>query len=826
MRQRDEMHIFALRDQVRKENEESDGGDSSRSMVIDSAALTSSVVPAMNALLKEQKDRNNNTNIIEEKKDAGETRKVSKEEDNGRVEYTCALLECMVAFVSATCGPSDDLQSEDSSPTQQTSYNSLSFRRSAPKKEKKGSLSKTRFSSNPKRDKELFVASGAFEMAVCVLQKVLEEYVNKASADSWSRNKSADLDTFDSIGVADSSADVKIESTMPENKIPVLVMHIIACLAHSSSDAIKTDVVLPHLATIVHKSMMVFLPSPEVQAYGCWTLYSLSNPLLQELIAAGSVSVLVRAMKGHHTDARVQEHGNKSLYNLLHLLVYCTDQVDSSESGHDNESNSFHSHQNPVVSAPPPSVLIEIDGEQLEDYSSLLPNLPAIVIRGMEFHSDHLSIQQYGLLVLTRLCQQDKEKYEVVISEGGLTALLHVVTMATKAKLELQVSDQNPSGFDDNKNNASIAEKYDCLAQMACQFLRDISRPTNSSMDILRIIAVKGGMKTVLKLLNHYNEENMKCGGVGSSGYYGNSQKFAIINIIDPAMACLRNLMTNEDNRREVMTFLAISKTMEQEQQSNGNSNPYGDDDDDILVCANLIPIVLKTMDAYPLDAPIQAYGCDLLGRLAQGEQSARIELIQTTIEPEALSASERQSRGLSRLWKHGDSPEIPTIQNSGSDEDADILNLSDQMKSNAISSSPKYKKKVDALVTAVRAINNHRNHLGVQERTVTLVLAMVVDRDAMFTRNGSTSGTSSASYYLIQRLQEVYDFQRGKNDPLTFLTYLQGTSVPPKGIERLKTLIKVVEDYDRRKAGDDPSASNRRGFSQRLFGGWNKPGQ
>ena len=131
MRQRDEMHIFALRDQVRKENEESDGGDSSRSMVIDSAALTSSVVPAMNALLKEQKDRNNNTNIIEEKKDAGETRKVSKEEDNGRVEYTCALLECMVAFVSATCGPSDDLQSEDSSPTQQTSYNSLSFRRSA-----------------------------------------------------------------------------------------------------------------------------------------------------------------------------------------------------------------------------------------------------------------------------------------------------------------------------------------------------------------------------------------------------------------------------------------------------------------------------------------------------------------------------------------------------------------------------------------------------------------------------------------------------------------------------------------------------------------------
>uniref|UniRef100_A0A7S0T9S5 Uncharacterized protein n=1 Tax=Pseudo-nitzschia delicatissima TaxID=44447 RepID=A0A7S0T9S5_9STRA len=789
-----EEQIFALREQLRRENDENDAEDESGSMSVDSMILTATIVPAMNELLK---DPNNLNIIIEEKKDGSET--TSKKDDKSRVDYVSAILECMVSFVAATCSPGSDSQVVDS-PTQQTSYNSLSFKRSTTPKKKKKPAQKSMFSSNPSRDKELFMACGAFEMAISVLRQLLEEYVSKASADSWSRNKNLDLDTFDSIGVADSSADVKIESTMPENEIPALVMHMIACLTHNANDMIKSDV-LPHLTPIIHKSMMVFLPSPEVQAYGCWTLYNLSNPLLQEMIAAGSVSVLVRAMKCHHTDTRVQEHGNKSLYNLLHLLVYCTDHSEHSESSsfdHDSPK-----HQKSVISANPTSMLIEIDGEKLEDYSSLLPSLPSVVIRGMEFHSDHLDIQQYGLLVLTRLCQQDKEKYEVVVSEGGLTALLHVVTMATKAKLELQMSGTNPNDdFETRKKNADDAEKYDCLAQMACQFLRDMSRPTNSSMDILRIIAVKGGMKTVLKLLDHYNEENMKCGGYGSSDYYGNSQKFAIINIIDPAMACLRNLMTNEDNRREVMTFLAIAKTMEQEQQSSGNTVPFGDDDDGILVCANLIPIVLKTMDAYPLDAPIQAYGCDLLGRLAQGEQSARMELIHTTIDSDALS--------------------------SNGQDDVEVAYLSDQMKNSVISTSPRsYKKKVDALETVIRAMKNHRTHQGAQERTVTFILALVIDRDAVFNKDGNTSGTSTASFYLIQRLQEVYQLHRGQNDPPTFLAYLQRTTVPPKGVERLKTLIQFVEDYDRRKAGNDPNASNRMGsIRQRLLGGWTKPGQ
>ena len=852
--------IFALRDQVRNrgaqndndndnnnddENEnfndgdndnDNDNGGGSGSIVITSEILEFTIVPAMKDLSKEQND-----SIIEEKKDAGDNKNSSSKNNNSihnkndleknRVEYTIAILECLVSFVAATCAAP---QAQES-PKQQTSYNSLSFRRSTtPKKEKKPPL-KPKVVSNPKQDKTFFVRCGAFEMAVRMLREVLEDHVSKASSASWSRNKSADLDTFDSIGVADSSADVKIESTMPENEIPALVMHLIACLTHNASDAIKTDVILPLLTSIVHKSMMVFLPSPEVQAYGCWTLHSLSNPLLQELIAAGSVSVLVRAMKRHHFDALVQEHGNKSLYNLLPLLAFYTNQKDKSENN--SETNSNPINQNPA-SALAPAVLIEIDGERLEDYSSLIPGLPAIVLRGMESHPDHLAIQQYGLLVLTRLCQQDQESYEIVISEGGLTALLNVVMMTTNAKLNLRSSDHNLSGYDDqygnDKNKHNIpSEKYDCLAQMACQFLRDISRPTNSSMDILRIIAVKGGMKTVLKLLDHYNQENLRCGGVnsGSSNYYGNNQQFAIINIVDPAMACLRNLMTNEDNRREVVTFLSMSKAMQQEEKSSSNNNPYGNnndgDDDTIQVCANLIPIVLKTMDAYPLDAPIQAYGCDLLGRLAQGEQAARIELIKTTIDPDAFSVS-----GRARLWKKSDSHDDPSGLSAGNysednGEDAEIVDLSDQMSGNVISTSPRYKKQVDALMTAVCAMRNHRNHKGAQERTVALILALVIDRDAIVNGNGGNSTSqSSSSFYLIQRLQEVYDVQRDKDNPATFLAFLQSTLVPPKGVERLKALTKIVDEYDRKKTrgtDDDPSNSSGSGLIGKfLRRGWN----
>ena len=818
--------VFALRDRVRKDaeaaknredgeiNDDDTGDDSSEAMIITTAILESTIVPAMRELLKWQDDPKSK-GVVEEKKDAVETPGISPGDDGensakNRLEYTIAILECLVSFVAATCYTPPPKES----PTQQSSYNSLSFRRSSTPKKTKPSKTQSKFSMNPKEDKNFFVRCGAFEMALSMLRTVLDHHVVKTSSSLWSRNKRADLDTFDSIGVADSSADVKIDSTEPENDIPALVMQLIACLTHNASDAIKTDAVLPHLGRIVHKSMMVFLPSAEVQAYGCWTIYNLSNPLLQELIAAGSVSVLVRAMKCHGPDARVQENGNRSLYNLLPLLSIAGTSKDGR-----NDTNPMN------YNAALADCQIEIDGEKLEDYSSLLPGLPAIVLTGMEFHPQHLAIQQYGLLVMMRLCKLEQEFYEVIISDGGLKAILQLVTMATTAKLSLQASEYDHSDQDDPydiNNKQGTPEQYDCLVQMACQFLRDISRPTNSSMDILRIIAVKGGIKTVLGLLDHYNQENLRCGG-GSSGmvnYNGNNQRFAIINIVDPAMACLRNLMTNEDNRQEVMTFLSMAKMMEQEAQLSSGTNPYGADDDFILVCANLMSIVIKTMDTYPLDAPIQAYGCDLLGRLAQGQQTARIELIHTTINPDSFSADGPNS---SRLWKKGGSPENSTMKqvledlgsDSAEEEDSEIVDLSDQMNASVISTSSRYRKTVDAFVTTVRAMRNHPQHMGVQERSVTLILAMVINRDVT---------PPSPSYYLIQRLQEVYEHQKEKNNPETFLSFLQSTAIAPKGIERLKILIKIVDDYDRKRnrVNDYDGDSFDNGPMGKIKRGWN----
>ena len=722
--------IFALRERLKQSengsrpssptNDDDDDGSSSVetvAAVLTPSMLESTIVPAMKDILKERDEHdnhgahggsnNNNSSssssgsgsagasggLVEERKDASETTQGAAEKgsrDNaaggaGATEYTIAILECMVSFAALTCSVPPKPHIEP--PTTQSSYNSLSFRRSTtttttPKKKTNTNAVADRqqqqqqqpasFVPDPKRDKDFFVDCGAFEMAVYLLRQILEEHVARASSSLWSRQKHNDPDAlFDSIGVADSSANVRIDSTEPENAIPRLVMQVVACLAHNAGDDLKNDRILPHLATIVHKAMMVFLPSGAVQAYGCWTLSSLSNPLLQELIAAGSVSVLVRAMKRHPENSRVQEHGNKSLYNLLPLLAFCceeggqgtitprgsrdggeenngiTNHNNSNDNGggssinggingginHGSYHNTTHNNNNNHSSHGSSSsssmddaaavCRIELDGEKLEDYSSLLPGLPAIVLRGMDSHPDRLPVQQYGMLVLMRLCQQDQETYEVIVSEGGLVALLNVVTMATRGWWWSSSFGSNDgsgnhhgssapalSGYTDeesyredyanhdaNASASSDAEKLDSLAQMACQFLRDLSRPTNSSMDILRIVAVKGGTTTVLKLLHHYNQENLRCGG-GGGGFSGSSYglsnygttRFAV-NIIDPAMACLRNLMTNEDNRSEVMAAASGAGA-----EAGGNQNNTGDED--TWVCANILPIVLTTTPA------------------------------------------------------------------------------------------------------------------------------------------------------------------------------------------------------------------------------------
>jgi len=556
--------------------------------------------------------------------------------------------------------------------------------------------------------------------------------------------------------------------------------------------------------------------------------------------------------------------------------------------------------------------LIAIDGKQLEDYSSLLPSLPSIVLRGMEEHPDHLAVQQYGLLVLTRLCQQDQETYEIVVSEGGLNALLAVVSMATththtyshpKAAALLSSADAATTTAYSYSSSVvvgstqSLSERHDCLAQMACQFLRDLSRPTNSSMDILRIIAVKGGTQTVLGVLDHYNQEHVRGGHV----YHNHHNRFAV-NIIDPAMACLRNLMTHEDNRSEIMTLSGIAKASGGSNSSSPKTKQGGDRQQkqhqkQQQQCVNIIPIVLTTMDLYPQDAAIQAYGCDLLGRLTQGEESARMELIESTILGHAHhpqqgdgqeheheyghgQASSEEGDGItpgqhpqqeqqqqqqqprsfgnhSRLWKRsgetsqtttttnattlspsgddsqneGDDLEQIDLESRPSEEGAEFIDLSDrfgtmgpghdgaqgQGRSESSSAAaavgavppspggystttPTNTWSSDSLVTVVRAMRNHRTHSGVQERSVVLLLAMVLDRSSSSPTSASAQ-VPSASSYLIQRLREVYEAQRDADagEPATLLAFLQSATVTPKGIDRWKKLMQVVEDYDRK---------------------------
>jgi hypothetical protein len=837
-RRRDE--IFALHRKVRKNKADGgnggdggDGGDgdidAAGEIIITPYLLETTVVPAMKDLLQNE-DLKREITIRsslsdEEKKDnIGDGIDVDKDDDDD-VQFTIAILDCLISFLT-----SNDNQSSSSSSSQRSATtNSLSFRA--------GNRSPSK-SSSIKEIKTLFVTSGAYEMIMHLLRQILDDHCNQASSKSWQTTAKSDIGTdMDNIGIGidfdhmDNGCDLKIESCLPSNQIPVKIMKLIALLANNSSDTIKNDHLLIHLNTIIHKSMMIYCPCSQIQGYGCWILYSLSNPLLQELIAAGSFSLLVQAMKCHPCSKKVQEYGNKALYNLLPLLVLCYNQNQINNSPPKSKSKSSSSSDSPPPAMKMNGMMkksIEIDGKQLEDYESLLPSLSAIVLRGMEYHYPYqLSVQQYGLLVLMRLCQHDQEQYEIIVSEGGLTALLNIIKMTTTdtysalSSMNTSDSDDDDDDNDDDDHSVhdqrSIKDKYESLAQMACQFLRDLSRPTNSSLDILRIIAVKGGIQTVLDLLDYYNAND-------ESSQQGSS---SVINIIDPAMACLRNLMVHEDNRTEVVTkSLSIDSAKKD----------------------GIIPIVLKIMNAHRYDAAIQAYGCDLLGRIASNEELGRIILIQTTINnndnnnigigigngngngngnnnednnntvnnnkssPTGSTAADAM-KPRSRFWNSRNNKASSTSEtttttttttknNTPEDADADeeIINLSDQFNnSSSISNGsaimttsssttsmdsidmnstntgnndsiinnnikepkPKLTRNsnsdddVDSFITIIRAMKTHRMHHGVQQRAIILLLALVVDKDNNNLNNNNNSMNSSS--YLIQRLQEVY---------------------------------------------------------------------
>eukprot|EP00934_Nitzschia_sp_Nitz4_P001502 Nitzschia sp. Nitz4//scaffold106_size73319//1105//2763//NITZ4_005724-RA/size73319-processed-gene-0.32-mRNA-1//1//CDS//3329532484//1502//frame0 len=397
-----------------------------------------------------------------------------------------------------------------------------------------------------------------------------------------------------------------VVETMAKVEIPRTALHFVSLLTESASDALKNDHLLPSLTT-VHQIMSMYGEDSLLAQFGCSFLRSMSNPLLQELVAAESPVCLMTAMKRHPENALVQEHGNAALYNLLPV---CHEE--------------------------------SLKAESLGDHP-----LPAIVLRGMEQHGKVLAVQQYGLLVLDRVCQMDQELVEIVLAEGALNVVLgdHFFPMALED---------------------------DCLAQLLCQFLRDLSRQT--SQDIRRAMAVKGGLQAVVRLMDCHADA---------------------INVQDPAMACLRNLCVHPDNREEALKE------------------------------ESLVSTILWRMNRFWEDAAICAYACDVLGRLV------------------CTPVSEDPSRTTS-------------------------------------SASPSAKECVMGhplgLAVALRAMKTHRDHGGVQDRAVFFLLSVC---------EGNVAGVNKLAGHWTQ------DDEASQKDLRMFL---RETRVPPRGVDRLKELIRIVE--------------------------------
>jgi hypothetical protein len=615
-------------------------------MIVSSTMLTEILVPAMRDLLaqieKEREAKRKEEDIGEEGGSLDDEKKSQEEkkQENGKSdEFMEAILECLAGYVAVS--QSDNLD-------------------------------------ELREQKNIFVDCGAFEMTMHVLRQFLEDFKKaqevqpEPGRDEWKAAASDDIQQMlNGIEDAEESAKEKISTT--DSKIPPLVLTTLAHLTENASEELKNDRVLP-LLQLVHDCMSTFLSDATVQGFGCWILHNLSNPLLQELVAAGSMTVVVSSMKCHPADALVQEHGDATLYNLLPLVLNC------------------NSNQRMAIA---PTIYREI--------TALMPSLSAVVLRGMEQHADNFSVQQFGLLALNRICQKDNDHYEVFVSEGGLTVLLNSLKMTTTQKFNRSNADGTSDDF-----VASMIEKRDCLAQLACQFMRDLSRPTNTSMDVVRIISIKGGVPALIHLLDHFNEE------ASSISQKGNEHSLhAMVNVVDPAMACLRNLFCHTENIREAMA----------------------DNHDNHRV----IPTVLCTMDCFPDDAAVQAYGCDCLGRLSQVE-GARREITRTITTGAGYVAA---------------------------------------------SSTPES----DAMMTVLRAMKKHRTHAGVQERAIVLLWVLIVHDN----RHSSS---------LISRLREVHNelqHQSVSSDMVAtdFLVFLEESKVTPKGAGRLDELMDAIEKYE-----------------------------
>lgn len=530
----------------------------------------------------------------------------------------------------------------------------------------------------------------------------------------------------------------------------VLGLEILAHLATDASDALKNDHILSSVP-LIHQLMEGSLllerslstsedsgtsltgsssgPSPPwserrilLQVYGCQILRHLSNPLLQELVVAGSVEVLARAMYSCVDEPLVHEHGNAALYNLLpvrpttYLLGWDPD-------------HQHHHHQPPH------------EGDNNDDPSLLPLSLPSIVVRGMQAHPRDWRVQQYGLLVLKRICQKDVEQFEwMASSEGGLSVVLTVLSYLTSGPSSSDTNGSSlsspPEGENDDEEEATTRE---CLVQLSCQFLKDLSKPSNYNhkgnnsndddnhhhnsttttpfnnnqthhyqMDMIRIIAIKGTLQAMVQVLHRY---------------------FNNPNICDPALCCLRNLLTHPETQQQALDMMYYPLE--------GNTD----------TALSTIPTIHQCMKAQPQDAAVQAYSLDCLGRLAQSQAAARLQV----------------------------------VSEGHADVDKDPLS--------------------SLLATILRAMVTHRSHAGVQDRAV-FVLVAVMKSSGRDQSSSSPQGKITTTTTIMEQLEPAFEALQpkwGEHDVFIeddLQSFFKASKVPPRGVSRLAELSELVRTY------------------------------
>jgi hypothetical protein len=543
--------------------------------------------------------------------------------------------------------------------------------------------------------KTLFISSGALKLITELLRKsYLSQKFVVATTSTTTTTTTTTTATSHDEKKDDESSSSSTSNHDTNFQITSTALHCLANLSEQASDAIKHDYLLPVADPLIHNLMDQYLHAPTIQRYACKLIYHLSNPLLQELVAAGSVALLWRAHQAHPNDAPLQHYANASLYNLL-----------------------------PVC---PPHILKKtVHPQQL--VQGLVP--------GMTANPTALAVQTYGLLVMTR----------VATTATTTTTTTSFPSLPTKKSLTARFSQLQSPPQDLQASHAlgldhviyailsamNLHFKDQKVAQVGCNLVKHASK---QSIEFCTSMMDHGGLRVLVQIIKTHLDYN---------------------SIQDPAMACLRNLLslrtcsttsttTSSSGDPTVAAARAIRNALlvdapTQEEDDNNNSNNLG----------TMIRAIGLVMSIHVQDAPIQAYGCDAMGRLAVLDDYQDEESIQFWIRE--------------RLYKG------------------------------------------NALRLALQSMRTHPQHVGVQDRAIVLLLRLcsyepaydfmrrphegpVESDDEEVENDGSIDVTTTPPQ---KKLQQSFLYN-----------LLQDTKVPPKSdsqnrLQQLMSIVDILQDKE-----------------------------